>query len=438
MDKHLDAQALGDYAEGLLDAGARAAADAHLAACAQCRGELAAVQAYFRELADLEPVRAPADFLAKVRARLPRPSPWERAWAALLVPFRFVPAPIAVAVILGVTAITVYMRQGGPEIPAAVPASEALSAPGSLEPAGSSVPPESSESVGSTEPIPAMESPVAAPAPRPSVVLSRPGSHAGGASAKSQTRIAGRRERKDDLQPESPREMPVARMEPPASAPEPPPATDAKPKASTQAGSAPEAIAKDASPPSPATAAPSKKPTADAAKKLRDVEVSGWLDNPSAVYILDNSTASANLPLDKTMSVEEESAVPGQAEAAAGNAAQRKEEDKRKAKDGSAKAAPANEEKSAAASASGYALSLRAKSDTASVLAGLRSMGVEAEPEYASSVESRFRLKVPAAMLRELGPYLARHGESRVEGALPTAAPGSVLPIRLRLLYPAR
>jgi hypothetical protein len=65
-------------------------------------------------------------------------------------------------------------------------------------------------------------------------------------------------------------------------------------------------------------------------------------------------------------------------------------------------------------------------------------MGVEAEPEYASSGESRFRLKVPAAMLRELGPYLARHGESRPEGRLPSAPSGSVVSIRLRLLFPAR
>ena len=114
MDKHLDGDLLSDYAEGLLDGPARAAADAHFAECAECRRELAAVQAYFKGMADLEPARAPADFLAKVHARLPRPSPWRRAWGLVAGAVRAVPAPIAVAVTLGATAITVYLMQGGP------------------------------------------------------------------------------------------------------------------------------------------------------------------------------------------------------------------------------------------------------------------------------------------------------------------------------------
>lgn len=132
MDKHLDAETLSDYAEGLLEARARAAAEGHLAGCADCRRELAAVQAYFRDLSGLDPVRAPADFLAKVRARLPRPSPWRRAWAAIATPLRPIPLPIAVGLIIGVTAITVYMKEGGPESPATLSAPKPMSAPSTV------------------------------------------------------------------------------------------------------------------------------------------------------------------------------------------------------------------------------------------------------------------------------------------------------------------
>ena len=131
MDKHLTGDILSDYAEGLLDGPARATADAHLHSCAECRRELAVVSAYFKEMSGLEPARAPADFLAKVRARLPQEPTWRRALAAALRPLRVIPVQLALATLLGVTAVTVYVQQGGPdagmrsEIPAAQPASPA-------------------------------------------------------------------------------------------------------------------------------------------------------------------------------------------------------------------------------------------------------------------------------------------------------------------------
>jgi hypothetical protein len=426
MDKHLDAESLSDYAEGLAEARARAAAEAHLAGCAQCRRELAAIQAYFRGLADLEPARAPADFLARVRSRLPRPSPWERAWAALLIPFRFIPVPIAVGLIIGVTAITVYMRQGGPENHALMPA------PTSSQPAWKDVGPSEGGSEPAAPPaapsVPSPQSPLRKPVPaNRSEFRGKP------ASTRPKAGLAAKKGADYAPAPEAPAPSTAAQSTPAPSAFQPPASA---PPASVGSSDA------KASPAKPAPA-PSRTPSAGAAHNLKDVEVTGWLDNPSAVYILDNSTPPSDLPLDKAMPVEEENAVPGQAEAAAGHAAiKRKAEDRREEEDRGIRAVP---EKKAApvptpapAPASGYALSLRAKADTAAVLAGLRSMGVEAEPEYASSGESRFRLKVPAAMLRELGPYLARHGESRPEGRLPSAPSGSVVSIRLRLLFPAR
>lgn len=47
------------------------------------------------------------------------------------------------------------------------------------------------------------------------------------------------------------------------------------------------------------------KVTSGGAHNLKDVEVVGWLDNPSAVYILDNSNPDLNaLPLDRNFSNE--------------------------------------------------------------------------------------------------------------------------------------
>lgn len=47
------------------------------------------------------------------------------------------------------------------------------------------------------------------------------------------------------------------------------------------------------------------KITGGGAHNLKDVEVVGWLDNPSAVYILDNSNPDVNtLPLDRNFSSE--------------------------------------------------------------------------------------------------------------------------------------
>lgn len=190
--------------------------------------------------------------------------------------------------------------------------------------------------------------------------------------------------------------------------------------------------------------APPRGASPDRSKNLRDVDAIGWLDNPSPVSMRDNSGPSGTLPLDKTMPLDEKDAVPGQSEAAASHAAGLREGKAKGREAGVAKkaegGAPPRSEETVAperVTAPGYALSLRAKTDTAAVLAGLRSMGVEAEPEYASSGESRYRLKVPAPMLRELGQYLARHGESRAEGKLPAAASGSDLTLRLRLLFPA-
>ena len=43
------------------------------------------------------------------------------------------------------------------------------------------------------------------------------------------------------------------------------------------------------------------KVSGNTTRSLKDIEVQGWLDNPSAVYILDNTNAEvANLPLERS------------------------------------------------------------------------------------------------------------------------------------------
>lgn len=102
-NRHLDGDALCDYAEGLLAPDARREAEAHLDGCADCRRELEAVGAYFREMAALPVHKAPEKFLTRVHARIDRASPWKRLLALLSSP-RLLPVPLAVFVVAGVGA----------------------------------------------------------------------------------------------------------------------------------------------------------------------------------------------------------------------------------------------------------------------------------------------------------------------------------------------
>lgn len=67
---HLSAETLNLYLDGALDTEARAAADAHLAGCAACRGELAALGELFAALEALPPEPLPADLVGPVLAQL--------------------------------------------------------------------------------------------------------------------------------------------------------------------------------------------------------------------------------------------------------------------------------------------------------------------------------------------------------------------------------
>jgi hypothetical protein len=358
MDKHLDAETLSEYAEGLLEARARAAADTHLAGCADCRRELMVVQAYFRDLSGLEPIQAPADFLAKVRARLPRPSPWRRAWAAVATPLRAVPLPIAVALVLGVTAITVYIKEGGSENRAMLPAPEPLSAPSTVA-----------------------------------------------------------------ALPSADKDVAAEKASPPARAHEDRavPSAATKPLPRRRIGNAPRAMGAPVPPSLAELRAVAPKAAYGASAPLPS------RPNEDADALKQSASAPPSAP-----SPELSPTAPGggKDEAVVEYAA------KRKAEAGREPAAPVDKPVPAPVAIPGYAVTLRNAGDTAAVLSGLRSMGIEAAPASASAKECAYKLLVPAPMLRELGPYLARHGASRAEGRQPEAVSGTRIPMRLRLLFP--
>ena len=67
---HLGAETLNLYLDDELDPAARAAADAHLAACAPCRAELTMLRELYGALDALPLERLPADLTAPVLARL--------------------------------------------------------------------------------------------------------------------------------------------------------------------------------------------------------------------------------------------------------------------------------------------------------------------------------------------------------------------------------
>ena len=47
------------------------------------------------------------------------------------------------------------------------------------------------------------------------------------------------------------------------------------------------------------------KLSGNTSRNLKDIEVQGWLDNPSAVYILDNTSAEvSNLPLERSFAAD--------------------------------------------------------------------------------------------------------------------------------------
>lgn len=135
--------------DGALTEDERARLDAHLATCADCRGELERWQRTIALIRSAASHRAPAGFADRVLAAA-RPAPWPRRLARRL----FVPVPVkvpleaAALVIVALTAVLVYQRtpEQRRETARGVPAAQAPAPPVSSTPPG---PPASS-----TAPVP--------------------------------------------------------------------------------------------------------------------------------------------------------------------------------------------------------------------------------------------------------------------------------------------
>lgn len=92
-----------------LDAGERAAAEAHLATCVECRRELERFRSTVTLLRAVEPARAPAGFVDRVLAAA-RPTPWyRRALSVLFLPWPAkIPAEAAAIVLVAVGVVYLY------------------------------------------------------------------------------------------------------------------------------------------------------------------------------------------------------------------------------------------------------------------------------------------------------------------------------------------
>jgi hypothetical protein len=407
MDKHLSGDDLCDYAEGGLEAPARAQADAHLQACAKCRQELDAVRAYFRELASLEPVRAPANFLANVRARLPRPSPWKALWLGFLRPLRVVPLPIAMATLLGVTAITAYLHERGglqepsPRIAAPVPLSG-----------------EASSNAQPASPV----SPAAAP---PFAETDAVGGNASDAKADRQEprRLLQKSARKVAAPAQS------DKLEEETVAPRAPGRSSANVLGGSGEASRPMPTpketmrAKDA--PAPAISAPllaatAAPPEASPASSMTKSEAPAKAEARKRTL----SASSASADRDGMASVEgiADEAQASQRGYASGAIA--------------SAGAPQRREDAAPDSLLGFTVRLRNMKDTSAVWSGLKAMGAEKILERRGA-DLYYVLQIPASMAGEMDGYLARYGTPERKGPLSKAGASGTLRIFL-LLLPAR
>jgi hypothetical protein len=386
---HLDGNALCDYAEGALDAHAHAAAEAHLRDCPDCLRELKAVRAYFRELSDLEPVKAPPNFLANVRARLPQPSPWASVFGTLMRPWRAVPVSIAGLTILGVAIISLYVQQRGGITETSV----------ALAPASAQAPEAQAPAQHEAErqaPAPSASEP---PAPR------------------EEKRKADRFERmaKDDAPAK------------PSAAPPMPPAGPSPKAAAGASGTSRQAALEYSSSPA-----------------LADRE--GW-DRKGAEYA-DEAGNRDEMAAAKEERMDRPAAAP--AEKILGNASPDSRETADAAGSGVtslAKAAPMKKAKSLAPAARppvparqsapahpAFAVKPRNIQDTTAILSGLRAMGAEILP-WNGGTEPGHLLRVPPSMIPELRPYLDRYGSTTQEGSAGPASGGQET-VSLRFILP--
>ena len=104
---------LSEYIDGTLDEQTRTAVEKHIAACENCKQELASLRAVVQELGALDPVKPPEDFLEKIHERMEAPSGLNKIVRKLFVPFHIkIPLELAAAATLTILVVLVLNIQG--------------------------------------------------------------------------------------------------------------------------------------------------------------------------------------------------------------------------------------------------------------------------------------------------------------------------------------
>lgn len=102
---------LTEYADNRLDPATRIDLEQHLAHCQACAAEWASLRAYFEAMDSLPRVRAPADFLANVHARLEQPGWFKRLLSWLFIPMKL-KLPFEAAGLIAASLLVVLLYRG--------------------------------------------------------------------------------------------------------------------------------------------------------------------------------------------------------------------------------------------------------------------------------------------------------------------------------------
>jgi hypothetical protein len=408
MDRHLDGDRICDLAEGTLDPALRAEAEAHVRGCPDCRRELEAARGYLREMSALTAmasVKAPPNFLANVRARLPQPSPLKRLLDGVLRPFRAIPMQVALLTVLGLTAISSYLYQRGglDESPSMTVVSPTSAIP---EPVAGR--PEVAPRIAAQKRAVSRDEP-----DRESRVEGKEtGLGKAEALAKNKSAKPASPPVTASLPIAAPTRAPVASEG--SAAPRPPAKTMARDAAGNDARSV-------------AGSAKKRSAKAEEMDPLGGAPVSEYMSlrvpapQPSAT-----ATAPEPAPADDKAVYEELESISMKDDAAisaSGEVSPAAPADKAMDKDERARSEP-KATTPAAKDRPGFTLRLDRGKQSADVLAGLKAMGAELEsgPERAEKGGPRgdgYVLLVPAAMVKDLPAYLARYGRAVRAGDLP-------------------
>ena len=131
-------------ADDALTPGERAALDAHLAGCAECRRELAAFGRTVALVRAIDPAHAPAGFVNRVLAAA-RPEPWPR-WLARRLSTPWPTLPLGAAALLLVAGLAVLLFRAWPEQQQTARYQSAPPGPAAPAPSGETAPSAASDS----------------------------------------------------------------------------------------------------------------------------------------------------------------------------------------------------------------------------------------------------------------------------------------------------